>query len=117
MIIVFTDHSFTHPTLTEVTLEWRLLGSPGNLFGFSRTPSWGFHWAKDACSRQLGDVTLANLDTHFDDVKQFIANTYPSREFWVDATFRDGGKSIAICYRVANYTQLRNLKIFYGRKE
>ena len=72
-------------------MEWRLLGSPGNLFGFSRTPSWGFDWAKDACSRQLGQVTLANLDTHFDDVKWFIANNYPGRKFWVDATRRDGG--------------------------
>ena len=77
-----------------MALEWRLLGSPGKLFGFSRTPSWGFHWAKDACSRQLGDVTLANLDTHFDDVKQFISNSYPGDHFWVDATLSDGGKWI-----------------------
>ena len=43
-----------------------------------RTPSWGFDWAKDACLRQLGDVTLANLDTHFDDVAQFIEIKYPT---------------------------------------
>ena len=75
-------------------MEWRLLGSPGKLFGFSRTPSWGFDWAKDACSRQLGDVSLANLDTHFDDVAQFIGNKYPDRQYWVDATRRAGGMHI-----------------------
>ncbi|XP_070200995.1 uncharacterized protein [Littorina saxatilis] len=77
-------------TEPEVTLEWRLLGSPQKLFGFSRTQSLGLQSAREACSRQLGDVTLANLDTHFDDVKQVILDNYPNDEFWVDATLPAG---------------------------
>ena len=79
-----------------MTLEWRLLGSPGKLFGFSRIPSWDLGWAEDACSRQLGNVSLANLDTHFDDVMHFLQDKYPNEQFWVDATRANGGEEKAM---------------------
>ncbi|KAK7098290.1 hypothetical protein V1264_002622 [Littorina saxatilis] len=74
----------------EVRLEWRVLGTQEKLFGFSRTHSWGLEWANETCLRQLGDVRLASLDTHFHDVIDTIETNYPDDQFWVDARRPNG---------------------------
>ena len=67
-------------------LDWHLLGSPPQLFGFSRHKSDGFLWAREACLRHAGDVTLASLDTHLDAVVGVVRRHYGRRQFYVDAT-------------------------------
>ncbi|KAK7099355.1 hypothetical protein V1264_003504 [Littorina saxatilis] len=83
----------------DIVLEWRQLGTPPKLFGFSRTASWGLQWAKEACLRQSGDVTLARLDTHLDDVIQVVRNSNfdmagDTIEFWVDGTLKKKGETL-----------------------
>ncbi|KAL8594828.1 hypothetical protein ACOMHN_016069 [Nucella lapillus] len=83
--LYMTRREYLCEQVPEVSMDWVLLGFPGKLFGFSRTPSWGLPWARRACLRHAGDVTMATLDTHFPEVMKYIADHYPTDEFWVDA--------------------------------
>ena len=70
-----------------------MLGNPPRMFGFSTTRSFGLQWAREECARQAGDVTLALLDTSFDDVLAYVTSAYPDKHFWVDAGWNSANTS------------------------
>ena len=77
--------------LVDIELEWREMGWPPKLLGFSREPSLGLEWAKSECLRQAGEVSMAVLTTHLAEARQFLEEHYLDRSYWVDA-YSSGSK-------------------------